>query len=65
MPKRNGFEVLKHITQHHPRTKTVMLTGYTDLKSAVEAKQHGAVEFISKPYKLQSVIEALKRALSA
>jgi DNA-binding NtrC family response regulator len=63
MPHRNGFEVLKYITAHHPATKTVMLTGYTDLKSAVEAKQLGAAEFITKPYKLQTVLSTLQRVL--
>lgn len=63
MPNRNGFDVLKHITEHHPGTKTVMLTGYTDLKSAVEAKQLGAAEFITKPYKLQTILSTLQRVL--
>jgi DNA-binding NtrC family response regulator len=63
MPHRNGFEVLKYITERHPATKTVMLTGYTDLKSAVEAKQLGAAEFITKPYKLQTVLSTLQRVL--
>lgn len=64
MPKRNGFEVLRHLTAHHPGTKSVMLTGYTDLKSAVEAKQLGAAEFITKPYKLQTVLSTLQRVLT-
>jgi DNA-binding NtrC family response regulator len=63
MPNRNGFEVLKYITKHHPATKTVMLTGYADLKSAVEAKQLGAVEYITKPYKLQTILSTLHRVL--
>ncbi len=64
MPNRNGFDVLRYITKHHPAMKSVMLTGYTDLKSAVEAKQLGAVEFISKPYKLETVISTLQRVLT-
>jgi DNA-binding NtrC family response regulator len=64
MPKRNGFEVLKHITKNHPATKTVMLTAYSDLKSAIEAKQLGAADFITKPYKLQTILSTLQRVLT-
>jgi len=64
MPNRSGFEVLKHITKNHPATKSIMLTGYTDLKVAIEAKEKGAVEFISKPYKLETVLSTLQRVLS-
>jgi DNA-binding NtrC family response regulator len=63
MPNRNGFEVLKHLTEHHPSTKTIMLTAYSDLASAVETKRLGAVEFITKPYKLQTVLSTLQRVL--
>ncbi len=65
MPNKDGFEVLKHITKNHPRTKSIMLTGYADLKSAVEAKRLGAAEFITKPYKLQTVLETLRRVLTS
>ena len=65
MPNQDGFVVLKQITKNHPRTKSIMLTGYTDLKSAVEAKRLGAAEFITKPYKLQTVLEALRRVLTS
>jgi DNA-binding NtrC family response regulator len=63
MPNRNGFDVLKYITKNHPATKTVMLTAYTDLKSAIEAKQLGAADFITKPYKLQTILSTLQRVL--
>lgn len=63
MPKRNGMSVLKHIEKNHPSTKAIMLTGYANLEYSMEARKHGAVEFISKPYKLETVLSALDRAL--
>lgn len=63
MPKRNGMAVLKHIQKNHPSTKAIMLTGYANLEYSMEARKHGAVEFISKPYKLETVLSALDRAL--
>lgn len=63
MPKRNGIDVLKYITKNHPATKTVMVTGHSDLRSAVEARQLGAAEFITKPYHLQTILSTLQRVL--
>jgi DNA-binding NtrC family response regulator len=64
MPKRNGIDVLKHVTKHHPGTKTIMVTGYSNLKAAVEAKQIGAADYITKPYKFQTILATLQRVLA-
>jgi len=65
MPEENGFTVLKHITEHHPATKSIMLTAYSNLHTAIEAKECGASEFISKPYKLETVLMALRKVLQS
>ena len=52
MPNVDGFEVLKFIKDRWPKTKVVMLTGFADLKNAIESKKLGAEDFISKPYDL-------------
>jgi DNA-binding NtrC family response regulator len=64
MPKMNGIQVLQHITKNYPETKSIVLTGYSDLRYATESRQYGAVEFISKPYTLEDVLGALERYLS-
>ena len=64
MPKVNGLQVLKYIREHSPHTRAVMLTGYADLSHAMEAKEHGAVEFIGKPYKLNDILSTISRVLT-
>ena len=64
MPRMNGFEVLKHIKQNHARTKVVMLTGFADLKNAIESKKLGADDFVSKPYDLVDLLTTIERVLS-
>src|SRR5262249_17499838 len=64
MPNASGIEVLKHIHQHTPATKAIMLTGYADLKHAMEAREFGALDFISKPYKLDDVLQTIERVLT-
>jgi DNA-binding NtrC family response regulator len=64
MPRMNGFEVLKHIKQNHMKSKVVMLTGFADLKNAIESKKLGADDFVSKPYDLVDLLTTIERVLS-
>lgn len=64
MPRVNGFEVLKFVKEKFPRTKVVMLTGFADLKNAIESKKLGAEDFVSKPYDLVDLLTTIERVLS-
>lgn len=64
MPRMNGFEVLKFIKDKHPTTKVIMLTGFADLKNAIESKKLGAEDFVSKPYDLVDLLTTIERVLS-
>lgn len=64
MPRMNGFEVLKYIKDKHPSTKVVMLTGFADLKNAIESKKLGAEDFVSKPYDLVDLLTTIERVMS-
>lgn len=64
MPNTSGIEVLKYIQKNTPSTKTIILTGYADLKHAMEAREFGAQDFISKPYKVEEVMMTIRRLLA-
>ncbi len=64
MPRLNGFEVLKFIKEKHNNTKVVMLTGFADLKNAIESKKLGADDFVSKPYDLVDLLTTIERVLN-
>ena len=64
MPKVDGFEVLKFIKKNSPGVKVIMLTGFADLKNAIESKKHGAEDFVSKPYDLVDLLTTIERVLS-
>lgn len=64
MPNASGIEVLKFIRTNAPATKAIMLTGYADLNYAMEARQFGAKDFISKPYKLEDIIRTIENVLA-
>jgi DNA-binding NtrC family response regulator len=64
MPKMDGFEVLKYIKKEQPEVKVIMLTGFADLKNAIESKKYGAEDFVSKPYDLVDLLTTIERVLS-
>lgn len=64
MPTVDGFEVLKYVKQHAPATKVIMLTGFADLKNAIESKKLGAEDFVSKPYDLVDLLTTVERVLT-
>jgi DNA-binding response OmpR family regulator len=64
MPRMNGFEVLKIIKEKHKKTRVVMLTGFADLKNAIESKKLGADDFVSKPYDLVDLLTTIERVLT-
>ncbi len=64
MRRMNGFEVLRFIKDKSPKTKVIMLTGFADLKNAIESKKLGAEDFVSKPYDLVDLLTTIERVMS-
>ena len=64
MNKVDGFEVLKFVKKGYPAVKVIMLTGFADLKNAIESKKLGAEDFVSKPYDLVDLLTTIERVLS-
>lgn len=64
MPGIDGFQVLDHIKKHNPSTRVIMVTGHADFKSAIEAMKRGADEFITKPYELDILFDAIQKVLA-
>jgi len=63
LPKLNGVEVLKRLKQKSPNTEVIMITGYGDIKSAVNSIKQGARDYITKPFKLDEILALVKQAI--
>ena len=55
----NGLEVIKEIRKLKKDSKVVMLTGYGNIPTAVEAIKAGAIDYIPKPADADDVEKAL------
>lgn len=62
MPEANGLDVLKNVRQHHPQTMVIMVSGVTELRTAMEAMRNGAIDYITKPVNLDAVMISIHRA---
>ncbi|WP_209122943.1 sigma-54 dependent transcriptional regulator [Alkalihalobacillus sp. BA299] len=50
MPDTNGLQVLKLIKSKIPSCKVIIMTGYSTVKTAVDAIKNGANDYIEKPF---------------
>lgn len=57
MPDISGLEVLKTIHAKYPELPVILFTAQPDLNSAVEAVRSGAIDYLLKPLKPQTIIE--------
>ena len=55
----NGLDVVKELSKNKPDCRTVMLTGYGNLPTAVAAVKAGAIDYIAKPVDADDVESAL------
>ncbi len=63
MPGTSGLDVLKFAKQRTPACHVIMLTGVVGLSVAIESLKLGADDYITKPYNLEYLLNAIKRAL--
>jgi DNA-binding NtrC family response regulator len=63
LPRMSGIEVLRKLKRRAPLTEVFMITGYGDIKTAVESLKLGAREYITKPFKLDELITLVKELI--
>jgi DNA-binding response OmpR family regulator len=64
MPDMSGLAALKSIHAKYPELPVILFTAQPDLNSAVEALRSGAIDYLLKPLKPQTVIERTQTILA-
>jgi FixJ family two-component response regulator len=59
----NGLDFQAHLAQMGVRLPVVMVTGYGDIPMSVRAMKRGAVDFLSKPFHDQDMLDAVMTAI--
>ena len=64
MPQVDGMNLLTHIRRQYPDTSVVLITGFGNINSAVEAIREGAFDYLTKPIQPEELEETIARALT-
>jgi len=64
MPQVDGMNLLTHVKRTYPETNVVLITGFGNINSAVEAMREGAFDYLTKPIQPEELEETIQRALS-
>jgi two-component system nitrogen regulation response regulator NtrX len=61
----DGLGILRALHAEQPHVPAVMISGHGNIETAVTAIQHGAYDFIEKPFQSDRLLLVVKRALEA
>lgn len=62
MPGFNGMDVVEELDRRTPESAMVMISGYPAVERATEAMKRGAMDYVSKPFKPEEIIDVVNRA---
>lgn len=60
----DGKELLIKIKQINPAVQVIIITGYSEIKMAVEVMKHGAYDYVTKPLFPEEILIAIKSAIA-
>ena len=59
---KEGYDVLREIKSVRPSTTVIIITGYSDIKTAVDIIKQGAFDYITKPLIPDEVLNVIKKS---
>ena len=62
MPGPSGIELLDKVKELLPDIPVIIMTAHSDLDSAVESYEHGAWEYLPKPFDIEEAVAMVQRA---
>ncbi|MBI5548848.1 MAG: response regulator, partial [Deltaproteobacteria bacterium] len=65
MPRVDGFELLAHMSRHHPQTPVIVLTAHSGASLLEQAQSLGACHFMNKPFVNEELANRVVETLSA
>ncbi|MFL5753673.1 MAG: sigma-54-dependent transcriptional regulator [Bacteroidia bacterium] len=64
LPDADGKELLQSIKERSPDTQVIIITGYSDIKTAVDVIKMGAFDYVTKPLLPEEILLLVENALS-
>jgi FixJ family two-component response regulator len=63
LPGMSGLDVQRKLTETGLQIPVIFITGHGDIPMTVKAMKSGAVEFLTKPFRDQDLLDAIQQAL--
>jgi FixJ family two-component response regulator len=63
LPGLNGLDLQKRVAVERPDMPIIFITGYGDVPTTVQAMKAGAVEFLTKPFSDDALLNAIRQAI--
>ena len=63
LPGKNGFEILRYLRNQKIKTPIIMLTAKSEIDDKLNGLEHGADDYITKPFAMRELIARIKAVL--
>ena len=63
LPGLSGLDLQRELATHGIKLPIIFITGYGDIPMSVRAMKAGALEFLTKPFRDQDLLDAIQQAL--
>jgi FixJ family two-component response regulator len=63
LPGLSGLDLQRELAQSHATLPIIFLTGHGDIPMSVQAMKAGAAEFLTKPFRGQDLLDAIRHAI--
>jgi len=63
LPDLNGLDLQRRVAVERPDMPIIFITGYGDVPTTVQAMKAGAVEFLTKPFSDDALLNAVRQAI--
>jgi FixJ family two-component response regulator len=63
LPGLSGLDLQRELAAHEIKLLIIFITGYGDIPMSVRAMKAGALEFLTKPFRDQDLLDAIQQAL--
>jgi FixJ family two-component response regulator len=64
LPGRSGLDLQRELTAANREIPIIFITGHGDIPMSVQAMKCGAIEFLTKPFRDQELLDAIQLGLS-
>jgi two-component system response regulator AtoC len=61
LPDKDGLSVLKQLKREHDQLEVIVMTAFGGSSTAIKAMEHGAYDYVTKPFEIDDLLATLRR----